>query len=303
MPLPRLIYFTALLGCGVFWLAYTQWISQILLTVVLLLPWLSLLLSLPAMVKFQAVPAGPEHILAGSHGLLWLVGSCRLPVPPFRGALRLRNSFTGEVVRYNDDKGIPSHHSGSYHITVHKGRVYDYLGLFSLPIPDPGSKCLRILPKPIAVTDLPGLPQLQIRRSTPSSPELYELRPFRPGDRLNQIHWKLSAKTGQLILREPTDPITPQILLTMTLHGTPEELDRMLGRFVWLGKYLLQMQLPFVLQVLTGNGCTSFSIRDPQSLQQVLDGLLIATPAPKTCVWLPTGNGLWHYHIGGAAHQ
>ncbi|MBR2633811.1 MAG: DUF58 domain-containing protein, partial [Lentisphaeria bacterium] len=33
--------------------------------------------------------------------------------------------------------------------------------------------------------------------------ENYEIRQYRPGDNLNQIHWKLSAKVGDLMLREP----------------------------------------------------------------------------------------------------
>ena len=49
----RLIYLTVLSGCGIFYIAYGEWLSYLALMLVLMLPWLSLLLSLPAMLSLR----------------------------------------------------------------------------------------------------------------------------------------------------------------------------------------------------------------------------------------------------------
>lgn len=298
----RLIYLAVLLGCGIFCIAYGQWFSWVLLAVILTFPWLSVLLSLGAIRKFQAAPAGAESLLMHTHVQLWLVGSCPFPMPPFRGTLRLRSGFTGETLRYQDDKGVPTAHCGSYTITVTRGRVYDYLGLFSFPIQHSVPKTLRILPKPIPVSDFPPLPHphLPLRKTLPDADaENHQLRLYHPGDCLNRIHWKLSAKTGQLLIREPISFRQHRILLTLTLRGTADALDRKLGRLVWLGNYLLHQGFFFVLKAHSGLGLLEFSIQSPRDLQSALDALLVTPLVQDIC--LPTWHlhDCWHYHIGG----
>ena len=303
MAYSRIVYLSILLGSCTFCIAYGQRFSWILLTAVLVFPWLSLLLSLKAMVKFQASPAIPEQLLMGTRAQLWLMGKCSLPMPPFRGTLRLRSSFTGESLRYHDDKGVPTSHCGSYTVTVTRGKVYDYLGLFSLPIQKSNEKILRILPKPVPVLDFPALPRSPVPILYPGfedESENHEIRPYLPGDRLNRIHWKLSAKTGQLLLREPVFLQQPTGLLTLSLRGTPTELDRKLGRFVWLGNHLLHSNMAFQLQVLTGDGLQIFSVHDFQDLQHTLEELLISPIAREGPHPEPNHPVCWHYSIGGA---
>jgi len=307
MAVPRLTYLCVLLSCIIFYIAYGEWFSFLLLLAVLMLPWLSLLLSIRAMGRFRAAPDGPDSLLMGAQAELWLVGSCSLPMPPFRGTLRLCRSFTGEQLRYNADKGIPTAHCGSYTVTVEKARVYDYLGLFSFPVRQKEKKVLRILPKPIPVSAVPNL-QRYLAESWRPKPgggysENHELRLYRPGDRLNQVHWKLSAKTGKLILREPMEPRRGLVLLTMSLSGTPEELDRKLGRLISLGNHILQQGIPFELRVLTGEGISFFPIRDAQELGRTVDLLLSSPIAREGSIRERCYSASWHYHIGGAPDE
>ena len=298
----RLIYLAVLAGCGIFCIAYGQWFSRVLLTVTMVFPWLSLLLSLRAIRNFHAAPAGPESLLTDSYVHLWLVGSSSLPMPPFRGTLKLRSGFTGETLRYNDDKGIPTAHCGSYTVTVMRGRVYDYLGLFSFPIQHSEEKTLRILPKPLPVSDFPPLSQQSFPHQhtySDADVENHQLRLYHPGDSLNRIHWKLSAKTGQLLIREPIPAQSHTALLTLTLQGTRDALDRKLGRLVWLGNYLLRQDFPFVLKALTGCGLLEFSIQMPYDLQRALDALLVCPLTQEECLPLEQRQAFWHYHIGG----
>lgn len=304
MALPRLTFLCTLLGCTLFYIAYGEWFSWVLLVWVLLFPWISLALSIPAIVRFRAVPTGPDSLLMGGSGNLWLLGSCPAPMPPFQGILKLRSLFTGEVRRYNADRGIPTDHCGSYRIAVEKGRIYDYLGLFSFPIRRGEEKVLRIYPKPLPVEHIPDLQRYLALSWRPKAgggfSENHELRLYRPGDPLNQVHWKLSAKTGDLILREAMEPQRGLVLLTMTLRGTPEELDRKLGRLSWLGNRIVKQHVPFELRVLTGNGIQAFCISENAALQQAMDALLCAPAAAEGSIRDQSFRASWQYHIGGA---
>lgn len=299
----RLLYLAVLVICGVFYIAYGQWLSYLILVTVLALPWFSLLLSLPAMVRFQAAPSGPAVLEPGSSGELWLLGSCRYPMPPFRGRLKLKRLFSGETWYYQDREDLLTDHCGGICVTAESVKICDYLGLFCFPARSRESKTILIRPRPLKM-DLQQDVQRYIAQSwTPKFgggyAENHELRLYRPGDSLNQVHWKLTAKTGKLILREPVEPIQGLVLLTMHLRGTPEEIDRKFGRLLWLGRKLLQQEIPFELRVLTGAGTLTFSIAEAAALQKAIDSLLCQSIAAEGDIREQGFAALWHRHIGG----
>ena len=307
MAVRRIWYLAGLLGCWIFYLAYGEWFAWLLLWLVLGLPWFSLVLSLPAILTFRAASDGPAWLLRGSAGDLWLVGSCSLPMPPFQGKLRIRHNFTGASRRYTTGSGLPTDHCGCLTVTVEKMRVYDYLGLFSFPVKHIPPKQLRIRPTPSAISDLPELEQWKSTRWKPKFgggfSENHELRLYRPGDSLNQVHWKLSAKTGKLILREAMEPIREDVLLTLTLRGTPEELDRKLGRLQWLGGRLIRENIPCTLRALTAEGMLHFPIYCDADLEKAVDDLLSSDPAKEGSVRDHDFAASRQYHIGGAADE
>jgi hypothetical protein len=97
------------------------------------------------------------------------------------------------------------------------------------------------------VDDLPSLARYAGRAWKPKPgggfAENHEIRLYRPGDKMNQIHWKLSSKMNKLMVREAMEPVQDRVLVEMILRGTPEELDRKFGRLLWTGNYLLEQGL------------------------------------------------------------
>lgn len=303
----RLLYLAVLLGCGIFYIAYGQWLGWLLLVAVVLLPWFCLLLSLPAMAGFRIRPAGQEILQMGEPLDLWLLGSCGLPMPPFRGQLVLRRCLQGDSFRYQTDMEPLSDHCGGIAVTVKRGRIFDYLGLFALPVRKKDSLTVLVRPHPVAMS-LPEDLHRHISAGWKPKPgggfsEHHELRQYRPGDSLSRIHWKLSAKTGEMILREPVEPEQGQVLLTMHLRGTPEELDRKFGRLLWLGKQLLEQQIPFQLRCLTEKGVLTFLVEEPAALEKTIDSLLCQSPAPEGDIRQQGFSARWHCHIGGAPDE
>ena len=303
MAARRIWYLIALLGCGVFYIAYGEWFSWLALLIVAGLPWLSLLLSLPAIAHFQLEPEGVDAVPMGTDGEVWLLGGSAFPMPPFRGKMKLRRCTTGETWRYQALRGLPTDHCGGIAVTVEKARVCDYLGLFAFPVKRNGKKTILVRPNPIPVPAPPDL-RSYIARSWRLKfgggfAENHELRLYRPGDSLNQVHWKLSAKTGKLILREPMEPERGLVLLTMTLRGTPEELDRKFGRLLWLGGYLVEQNVRFEIRALTAQGVQSLPVASEQELAKAIDTLLCAEAAAEGSIRDHSYPASWQYHIGG----
>ena len=302
MAVRRLLYITAL-GIGlVFFTAYQEWLSWLLLLVILGLPVLSLVVSLPAMLDFRAEPVVPAAARMGIRVDTRLTGWCRLPVPPFQGRLRICRSITGQQWHIKSGGALPTDHCGGLTVEPEKVWVYDYLGLIGIPVRNKETKTVIVRPVPVAIPQLPDLDRFLARSWRPKFgggyAENHELRLYRPGDSLNQVHWKLSAKIGKLILREPMQPERGLVLVTMNLRGTPEELDRKFGRLLWLGNHLLEKEAAFEIRVLTGQGILCYGVETQQTLMKAVDELLCAAPAEGD---LRERNfrASWQYHIGG----
>lgn len=291
----------------IFYIAYQEWLSWLVLMLLLFLPVFSLAVSLPAIAGFRMAPEGPDRAEMGSRVMVRLMGWSRFPVPPFRGRLVLRHAVTGRTWTLPGTAFLPTDHCGGITARVEKGRVYDYLGLFSFRVKQDGSKTLRICPRPVKVWDIPNVDRFLARSWRPKPgggyAENHELRLYRPGDSLNQVHWKLTAKTGKLTIREPQQPDLGRVLVSLHLRGDADTLDRKLGRLLWLGNYLLAKGLSFELQALTGNGLLTWPISDENALGYALDQLLVSPAAAEGDVQSPRQAAAWYYHIGGAPDE
>ena len=303
MAVRRLTYLAALILCGVFYIAYGQWLSFLILITVAVLPWFSLVLTLPALLRFRAAPSVPNLLEAGEKAELWLLGSAPWPMPPFRGRLKLKRLITGETFCYQESEDLPTDHCGGISVTVEALRISDYMGLFSFPVRCREKSTILVRPTPVPM-DLSREFQQHIPRSwTPKAgggyAENHEHRLYRPGDSLNQVHWKLSAKTGDLIIREPMEPRNGLLLLTMNLRGTDEELDRKFGRLLWLGRQLLIQELCFEIHCLTAEGLLTFSVSTETGLLKAVDTLLCTGAAKSGDLKDRSIAASWHCHIGG----
>lgn len=305
MILRRLQYGVLLVGVGAYFISSGEWISWILLLTAVGLPLLSLLISLPGILTFRARPAGSPVLEMGDAGDLLLLGSSSVPTPPFQGRLRVTSLQTGESWRFYNEDDLPTDHCGGYRIQVERGKVCDYLGLFSLPMFRKETLDVVVRPKELPIAEMVDSQRLEIPRWIPKPgggfSENHEHRVFRPGDPLNQIHWKLSAKVGDLIIREPMEPVRGGILLTLSLDGTPDQLDRKLGRLLWIGQFLLERSLKFEVRALSAAGVLVFTVEDMDALNKVLDALLRAPQPEDAQDWEQEADVLWHYHVGGDA--
>lgn len=117
---------------------------------------------------------------------------------------------------------------GNYEFTVRKVRIYDLLGLFYLNRRTVSSTNAMVLPE---INALPVEIGERVRNFYGEADVFDELRPgydpnesfgvreFRPGDKLPRVHWKLSAKVDDLMIRENSLPKTCAVVLILNLDG------------------------------------------------------------------------------------
>ena len=239
MALRRMIYALTLAGALLFQITNENYLAHFLLALCLVLPLLSLAMSLRGMLGCRlALAALPTAADRGGEGC-WQV-SVDIPglLPLARLVLRTeeknlltghtqrrRLSMSGVARRRPADLSAPTGHCGVVELRADKIRVYDYLGLFSRRLPSPPPA--RLLCRPIpAETPPPLLPEGlgapapcgAVRRGPG---EEYDLRDYRPGDPMRAVHWKLSSKWDKLIVRERADAALPLPLLTLDRLGSP----------------------------------------------------------------------------------
>ena len=301
----RILYLISLIGCLGFYIAYGQWLSWLLLMAVTFLPFLSLLLSLPAMLLLRARFSIPCTVELGERIPLQPELKCPFPYPLVSWHYRVSMPYTGEIRKQKDGTPLLAEHCGCIKIELRKPWKYDYLGLFRWRLCRRFTQEVLVLPKPVPVEDLPSLKRYLAARWKPKPgggfAENYELRLYRPGDNLRQIHWKLAAKTGKLISREPSVPIRGKMALTMILSGQPNELDEKLGKLLYVSQSLLQQELSHELHCLTGEGMKVYAISDAQTLKAAMAELLRAeVSADQT---MPNVRASWLYHIGGEPNE
>ena len=297
----RIIYGAVLVGVLLFQITNENYLAHFLLALCIVMPLVSLALSLPGMLGCRlTVSAVPTALSRGEAGWWQLSVGAPVGLPLARITLRLteQNLLTGEtrkrrlamsgVARRKPvELSAPTGHCGLLELRVNKARVYDYLGLFSRRLDRPTPARLLCRPIPAAM-EPPAIPEGQGMRPTSGSAarrgpgEDYDLREYRPGDPMRSVHWKLSSKWDELIVRERAETVVPLPLLTLDRFGGPELLDQLLDKLLGLSRALLDVQRPHAVLWLDGAGEPRLhTISDEREYAQCVLALL-NTPAPLT---------------------
>ena len=292
-----LVYLLGLAGALVFHIYYFGWYSWFVLVLAVALPWFSLLVSLLAMLRTRLRMDAPALLTRNEAAYVTLrAGNGFLPQPLCRFRLTITAVMTGErrsLRQSTQSQGswyvpLDTSHAGAYLCQVEKARVYDYLGLFRLPVRAPAPVETVIRPVPREPARLPNLRHFLVRQLKPKPgggfSEEHELRDYRPGDSMREIHWKLSVKTDRTIVREAQEPVRGLTLLTFDLRGTPGRVDATLEELLWLSQSLLDQGAPRRILWIDPTACETATapIDAPADLEALLSRLLRTPLRPDT---------------------
>ena len=300
------LYLAALLGCVILLIAYQGWLAWLLLMAVLWLPLFSLAVSLPAMLTARIDADCGGAVAVGDRITGQVTARCRFPMPAYRCVLRVKRIPTGESWVLKTGEQLPTEHCGKLECIPGKCYMYDYLNLFRLKVRRCGTSALIVEPQPVKMTVSAGM-QRQIDHGWKPKPgggfaENHELRLYRPGDSLNQVHWKLTAKTGKLTVREAMEPVRRRLVVMLEIRGDGAQLDIKMGKLLWLGRYFLQRQMPFEIQALTARGTAVISVGSQPELREGVMQLLCAEPAREGQIQIAQ-DAAWSCYIGGGTDE
>lgn len=188
--------------------------------------------------RIRAVLSAP-HVLRGEKAFLCITAEKRglLPVYPLEVTVKCGDTplylsaHPSRKHALSIDLALPTQHTGLFSTGILEYTFCDILGLFRARV-----RCkadtfsdLIVLPRPFDVENLQFYSNddgrsLQNRTSEDlSSPE--DIRAYRHGDSLKRVHWKLSARKRELVVRRFETPAPPDTLLLLDCSMPGNESD------------------------------------------------------------------------------
>ena len=292
----RILYALALISAALFQIFYDRYLARYVLACVVSLPILSLLLAIPAALRLRLRLEGSGTECRRGTTSQWRICVERrtfLPVPRLTARLRFTNDLTGwtEKKRVSFDRlsaeeqvfPVQAGHCGRVACQVTRVRMLDSLGLFALPVHRPVPAAALVLPVRSRSEKLPSLEFPNAPAASEGKQKIpngdYELRDYRAGDPLRSVHWKLSSKRDELVVREWQGSDAPKVILAVDRFGDSERLDRVLDRFYSLSMSLLEKDCPHLAQWEEQGEVRTVSIPDREALQACL-GEMLSSRAP-----------------------
>lgn len=299
-----------LLAVGAAWLfriAYLGWFGSFLFWTITLLPPCFTLISLPAMLGVRLQLSAPSQVCCGEPVKLWLHFKSKwpLPVPRIRVRLSVQNLYTGQTRQLNLQyealmRGrypltIPTEAVGALHIKVERLACSDVIDMISFQRKTRDMARCVVLPIPLAPESAaeeekpPEVQPRMIPKYGGGFSEDYELRQYRPGDMMNSVHWKLSSKTEDLVVREALIPENSRYYVVLRSNGRG---DRGLRSLYWLSLRLNESEIP---HTLVSNKL--YPVSDEAGTLSALREILSAPQAPAVATSFPDARVI--YSIDG----
>lgn len=162
-----------------------------------------------------------------------------LPIAKGIAWVRYENFFSGErgrmKVRFSVDAGkkrgrripVVMHHCGNVSIQVEKVKIYDYLNIFATTVGKDFDKQDILVMPPLKDIYLgrdrwynetnEDSDRFSLYKKGDDPSEIFDIRDFKDGDRIQQIHWKLSSKTGHYMVKDGSLPLAKAIHIFVDL--------------------------------------------------------------------------------------
>ncbi len=195
---------------------------------------------------------------------------------------------TGAIERY----ALPLYTGcpGTLRIRLVSARAHDVLGFFELGIPDVAFKTDCTVYPRISEIDLHVSPAgarsdtnatFDLNSPGPDRTEVFEIRPFEPGDAAKDVHWKLSARTRDLVVRVGSKPAGRTVALLCGIHpikaDESERLDEVAAQMSLLASVsmgLIHAGTSHLLVHSTPDGLRGLTVENAADFQAAFEELL-----------------------------
>ena len=231
-----IIYLAILAVAIAFFVFYSDVLSLLLLVCVLTIPVLLFLVAVIMRLSLKITCDCDTYIVsAGEKAKVKVKISNRflLPITQIKLYVRCKNcfftnpdkielAFFAPPLSSNEHEiEFDSKHAGNVEIEVLKAKVFDYFGLFSFPIKQNKTYTVAYLPQShlldVAIRkNIYTISESDIfskHKPGDDPSEVFAIRDYAPGDKPNRIHWKLSSKQENFLVKDYSLPISESILI------------------------------------------------------------------------------------------
>lgn len=243
MLINRVICILTIIATSIFASFYGGNISYALFYLSILIPLVSYLYTFYVYIRFKLLQTIDSHLVVKGD---WIPYSFIIANEDFITHRNIRVKFlsdrstieaAGQRAEYSLLPGesdrletrIKCNYRGEYFVGVHSIEVTDFLYLFTLTYPINTKLKAIVLPRVVPLEELKITPMEMdvknpLRYSNSIEEELdTEIRRYAPGDNKKRIHWKASAKKGELLSRQYLHKPKAETVLFMDLKNIEEE--------------------------------------------------------------------------------
>lgn len=178
----------------------------------------------------------------------------RLQAPKLRYAIRFGSVLSGRSRRmtiWTEAGGketskmaaeVICRQGGCYRFRLRKVRVYGWFGIVYVTKYVRSEARLDVMPEIVPLNVMVGeasrhfMGEAEIHDDKTGGDdvtEVFQIRPFRDGDRLQSIHWKLSAKEDELMVKENSLPLGCPVVVLLDMGPGGGKAGRIPGRRAW----------------------------------------------------------------------
>ena len=311
-------YLFLLVFVGIISILYNQYVMGILFLCVLFMPIIQLLLIIYLSLKIKVKLSSVIHVATKEETIpitIQIHNPTIFPLLRIKLYLTYKNAYSSkeykkEIITAADNRGstsiacnIRSEYTGNLEISLKQVRFYDYIKLLSLKKKNKSKIRVAVLPLFHEIEEVNlSYKSRQLGESDHYSrlkggddpSEVFAIREYREGDRFQRVHWKLSSKMDQLMIKEFSDPLNCSVLIMLDLW-VPQGKDR-----IAYIDALLECSLSLSHTLLTRGQhhyfswfdikqgkCRRIRVTGEKDLYEAADGLLDATVYQDTTNMLP----------------
>lgn len=289
------IRYLILLGVSILlYVFYVGYVSWFLFVLVCSLPLISLCFFFLAKRKFTIKLSANPRYHKEEQGKLQLYAKtdCIVPLACAMVEYTITNHFYQEsekgILRLAADKTFSEidlpyslTQCGKVEVTIDHVEVYDFLGLFHMKKKIQGSISTIIFPPNGSwhETVFLGGPQGEegeaLQKSNGQNGDSFDVHSYRPGDSLHRVHWKLSAKMDDIMVREFAQPKAKTATIYFEFYGSKADCEEILGNVYQFSTYLLDQSCIHEI-ILVGNEkiLLQKNIDSTESLNAYMDTIL-----------------------------
>lgn len=152
---------------------------------------------------------------------------------------------------------------GYFRVKAERIRVRDLLGILEIAVPALADCETSVIPR-ITVAKaqmtlglLAGMSENEeSHRKGSDFSEVNDIRAYIPGDKLRDIHWKLSAKQAELMVKERVSMTGAQMMILLKLSGNKQEAEELIQKFADMAGMFLFRKTPICLLIWNAGSYT-----------------------------------------------